>query len=428
MDCPKILIIEEKKVLAVDISKSLQRLGYKYIEIIDSGEKAIQKIAEIHPNLVLLDICLSDGLGAIEMADMIEGKFHIPVLYMGEYGEVMKLTSQKLLQPFRYLYQPFGEKDLHIAVEMALYKSQVEKRLTEKVQKLTSIIDGVGSGIVVTNLQGDIEMMNPVAESLTGWRESEALQRHVNEVVRLVDGGNGELMLDLPTQVFNGKVTMKLPENCILIAKDGREIPVGDSIAPIRDRSGEICGLVFIFQDISQRKQMEAQLMRNAFYDALTALPNRVLFLDRLRQAFERAKRRHNYRFAVLFIDLDGFKQINDLYGHGMGDDLLIAIARRLEVCLRSGDTVARFGGDEFAAVLEDIKDETDATNIANRIQDSLSVPLQLNGQQLVVTASIGIAIHSDSHEEPANLLRDADIAMYRAKKLQGKASYAVFA
>jgi diguanylate cyclase (GGDEF)-like protein len=166
--------------------------------------------------------------------------------------------------------------------------------------------------------------------------------------------------------------------------------------------------------------------MRNAFYDGLTELPNRILFLDRLRQTIERSKRRNDYYFAVLFLDLDGFKEINDRFGHGIGDDFLVAIARRLESCLRGGDTVARFGGDEFTLLLEDIKDITDATNVAKRIQDSLRLPVNLNGYQLSTTASIGITWNFSNYEEPATLLRDADIAMYRAKR-QGKATYAIF-
>lgn len=205
-----------------------------------------------------------------------------------------------------------------------------------------------------------------------------------------------------------------------------KKIPIADTVAPIRDQMGGITGAVIVFQDITQRKQKEAQLIRNAFYDGLTALPNRVLFLDRLKQASERCKRRFNYHFAVLFLDLDSFKIINDRYGHSIGDDLLVAIARRLESCLRSGDTVARFGGDEFAVLLEDIKDVSDAINIAKRIQETLSLPLHLNGYEISTTASIGIALSCDGYEDPTNLLRDADTAMYRAKG-KGKANYIVF-
>jgi len=269
-------------------------------------------------------------------------------------------------------------------------------------------------------------MINPVAEALTGWRQDEAHGKDLAEVVSLIDKDMDEVIDNLATQAIQAGDVLKLPDNCTLLSKDGKKIPIGDCVAPIRDVDGNINGTVLVLQDITKRKQTEAQLLRNACYDALTALPNRVLFIDRLRQTIERSKRRNDDNFAVLFLDLDGFKGINDRFGHATGDDFLVAIARRLELCLRSGDTVARFGGDEFAVLLEDIKDVTDATNVAKRIQESLSVPLNLHGHQICPTASIGIALSGSGYEEPQNLLRDADIAMYRAKR-QGKARYGVF-
>ena len=291
---------------------------------------------------------------------------------------------------------------------------------------LTAIINSMGCAVIVTSVNGCIQMMNPKAEVITGWKQNEALGKDLVEVVSLVDKDLGERIENLATYVIESGEIFNFPENCTLITKDGREITIGDNVAPIRDQNGNITGAVLVFQDITKRKQTEAQLIRNAFYDGLTELPNRVLFLDRLRQTIERSKRRNNYYFAVLFLDLDGFKEINDRFGHGIGDDFLVAIARRLESCLRGGDTVARFGGDEFTVLLEDIRDITDATNVAKRIQDSLRLPINLNGYQLSTTASIGITWNFNNYEEPATLLRDADIAMYQAKR-QGKATYAIF-
>ncbi|MEH1919982.1 GGDEF domain-containing response regulator [Nostoc sp.] len=422
----KILVVEDEKIITSNIRKSLQKLGYSVSEITKSGKEAIKKVAETHPHLVLIDICLAGEIDGVHVADIIQNHFHVPVVYLTECLEYKTLHKNQLSEPFSYIVKPVIERDLHFAIEMALYKHQSKKILYEEKQRLATIINSMGCAVIVTYTNGSIQMMNPIAERITGWKQSEAFGKNLVEVVNLVDKDVGETIENLATDVMEAGEIFNLPENCTLITKDGREIAIGDNVSPIRDRDGNITGAVLIFQDITKRKQTEAQLIRNAFYDGLTALPNRVLFLDRLRQTIERSKRRSNYYFAVLFLDLDGFKEINDRFGHGIGDDFLIAIARRLESCLRGGDTVARFGGDEFTVLLEDIKDITDAINVAKRIQDSLRLPVNLNGYQLSTTASIGITWNFTNHDEPATLLRDADIAMYRAKR-QGKATYAIF-
>jgi diguanylate cyclase (GGDEF)-like protein/PAS domain S-box-containing protein len=422
----KILVIEDEKIISSKIRKSLQKLGYSVSEITNSGEEAIKKVAETHPHLVLIDVCLAGEVDGVHIADIIHNRFHVPVIYLIDSSEYKTLYKNQLSEPFCYIVKPFIESDLHFAIEMALYKHQSKKILYEEKQRLGSIINSMGYAVIVTYANGCIQMMNPRAELITGWKQSEAFGKDLVEVVSLVDKDVGEEIENLATNVIETGKVLNLPENCTLITKEGKEIVIGDNVAPILDQNGNITGAVLVFQDITKRKETEAQLIRNAFYDGLTALPNRVLFLDRLRQTIERSKRRSDYYFAVLFLDLDGFKEINDRFGHGIGDDFLVAIARRLELCLRGGDTVARFGGDEFTILLEDIKDITDATNVAKRIQDSLRSPVNLNGYQLSTTASIGITWNFSNYEEPATLLRDADIAMYRAKR-QGKATYTIF-
>ncbi len=426
MTAAKILVVEDEKILAVELRNSLQKLGYSVYEVTNSGKEAIQKVAEIKPNLVLMNICLAGEVDGVNIVNIIQNNYEIPVLYLTDYSEYRALQKDRLKEPFSYILKPFTKKDLHIAVEVSLYQHQIQKKLLEEKQNLLAIMNSMDCAIVVTDVNSCIQMMNPAAEKLTGWRQNEVLGRYLVEVLTLVDKETGESIDNLAAQAIEAGVVLRIPDNCTLISKDGTEIPIGDNVAPIRDGRGNITGAVVVFQDITQRKQTEAQLVRNAFYDGLTALPNRILFLDRLRQALEVCKRRYNYNFAVLFLDLDGFKGINDRFGHGMGDDLLIAIARRLESCLRSGDTVARFGGDEFAVLLEDMKDVNDAVNIARRIQETLKFPLQINGHEIVTTASIGIALSSSGYEEATNLLRDADTAMYRAKE-QGKANFIVF-
>ncbi|MEH2002898.1 MAG: diguanylate cyclase [Nostoc sp.] len=427
----KILVVEDEKILASNIRKSLQKLGYSVSEITNAqitkyGEETIKKVAEIHPNLVLIDICLAGEIDGIHVGEIIQNQFHVPVIYLTESLQYKRLHKNHLSEPFSYLVKPFIESDLYFAIEMALHNHQIKKILHEEKHRLGAIINSMGCAVIVTYPNGSIQIMNPIAELITGWKQSEAFGKDLVEVVNLVDKDGEETIKNLAIHVIETGEILNLPESSTLITKDGNEIAIEDNVAPIRDQNGNISGSVLVFQDITKRKQTEAELIRNAVYDGLTGLPNRVLFLDRLTRAIERSRRRSDYYFAVLFLDLDGFKEINDRFGHEIGDAFLVAIARRLESCLRSDDTVARFGGDEFTILLEDIKDITDASNFAQRIQDSLRLPVNLNGHQLSATASIGITWNFKNYDEPATLLRDADIAMYQAKR-QEKGTYAIF-
>jgi diguanylate cyclase (GGDEF)-like protein/PAS domain S-box-containing protein len=208
---------------------------------------------------------------------------------------------------------------------------------------------------------------------------------------------------------------------------DGKIRWVSTTKMPLRDTTGDIVGTFGISRDITQRKEFEEQLEHQAFFDTLTQLPNRALFMNRLQHLFHRAQRAQgNLLFAVLYLDVDRFKGVNDGLGHQAGDDLLVEIARRLEHCVRPSDTLARLGGDEFTILLEDIASEVDATRIADRIQKELSVPFLVHGQEVFSSASLGIALSSSHYQRPEDMLRDSDIAMYRAKA-SGRSRHQVF-
>jgi diguanylate cyclase (GGDEF)-like protein len=194
----------------------------------------------------------------------------------------------------------------------------------------------------------------------------------------------------------------------------------------VRGQDGTATRMAGSMTDITDRKYAEAKLLHNAFYDPLTNLPNRALFLERLRFAVERAKRHADYFFAVLFLDLDRFKNINDSMGHLAGDQLLVSIARRIEEGRRSTDMVARLGGDEFVVLLDEINGSDDAVNIANWLQDALRQIFHLDGREVEMTASIGIVLSTNGYERSEDVLRDADIAMYSAKA-NGKDRYEIF-
>lgn len=218
-----------------------------------------------------------------------------------------------------------------------------------------------------------------------------------------------------------------------LVGKDEKENFAGGGVKwvsttklPLRNAEGHIVGTFGISRDITARKQAENQLFEQAFFDPLTHLPNRALFLERLGQLMRRARRRLESPYAVLFLDIDRFKGINDSLGHATGDELIIALARRLEACLRPGDTVGRLGGDEFVILLESVRDAADAERVAERIHGAMSAPFHVSSTELYCTMSIGISFGSDDYDRPEDLLRDADIAMYQAKA-QGRARHVRF-
>jgi diguanylate cyclase (GGDEF)-like protein/PAS domain S-box-containing protein len=211
-----------------------------------------------------------------------------------------------------------------------------------------------------------------------------------------------------------------------IVRPDGEVRWISNRTHVIYDDQGNAVRIDGIATDITDQKRMEDELVHAALHDDLTSLPNRVLFLDRLAQAIAYSKRHRHDLFAVLFLDLDRFKVVNDSLGHVIGDQLLVAIAQRLQTCLRPGDTIARLGGDEFTILLEHIHHASDATAIAEQIYHALQSPFQFNGHEVFTTASIGIALSAPGYERPEDILRDADTALYRAKE-QGKACYAVF-
>lgn len=270
-------------------------------------------------------------------------------------------------------------------------------------------------GYCITGAQGLILQANAAALALLGYPETEI------RTVRLTDlpCGDAERTRLAAALEDAGGDPIELP----LTRIDGSTVLTEVTAHPRSDeRGGYLIGL----RDVTEQRRTEEQLVHSAFHDVLTGLPNRLLFIDRLERVLKHAKRYKGYRFAVLFLDLDRFKLVNDTFGHLAGDDLLKDVARRLEGCLRQEDSVARFGGDEFAMILDSINDASDATRVAERIQDALRAPFPLQGREAVVTASIGIALSTSNYESPDDVLHDADAAMYRAKN-SGRAHYEIF-
>lgn len=257
---------------------------------------------------------------------------------------------------------------------------------------------------------------------ILGYSESELLARDFQDFVHPNDRLTSMAKLE---QLLQSKIaTSQIEMRCV--HKDGHAVWVMWSVSQALLADSESVNLIYQLQSITDRKEAEERLLHDALHDQLTGLPNRALMLDHLKLSIARAKRRPDHKFALLFLDLDRFKLINDSLGHLAGDQLLVGFARRLEYCLRPGDTIARVGGDEFTILLEDLSDENEAVEVAERIHEELKLPFSLGGRDIFSSVSIGIAPGSLAYNEPDEILRDADTAMYRSKSL-GKSRHEMF-
>jgi diguanylate cyclase (GGDEF)-like protein/PAS domain S-box-containing protein len=297
-------------------------------------------------------------------------------------------------------------------------RDMTQGRQTEDtIHKLSSAVEQTADSVIITNLKGTIEYVNPAFEKATGFRREEAL----GQTPRIVKSGNHDAAFyqRLWGTILRGEVFRAVLTNR---RKDGSLYSEEKTITPLKNDKGEITHFVSTGKDVTERMEAQERLDRLAYYDTLTDLPNRNLFRDRLRHSLECAQRGARF-VAVLVLDLDNFKTINDSLGHDVGDQLLQAVARRIEDGLRTEDTAARLGGDEFVIVLESVMCADDASAVAQKLIDALTRPFVIGDHEVFVTASIGIARYPHDDREADNLLKYADTAMYRAKE-QGRNTY----
>ncbi len=293
--------------------------------------------------------------------------------------------------------------------------------LRESEYKLRTLFESMGEGLSQVNKDNVTEYVNDRLCELTGYQREELLGETTLE---LLFDEEGRAIIERENRQRQKGISGRYEAQ--LRKKSGELLWVLISGAPIINAEGEITGTLGVFMDITERKRAEEKMLHDAFHDSLTGLANRALFSDHLRLRIERGKRDQTGLFAVLFLDFDRFKVINDSLGHAEGDALLILIARRLESVLRSSDVVARLGGDEFTILLSELDEEDDAIYIATRIQENLKIPFDVGSNEVFMSASIGIALSTIGHTKAEDMLRDADIAMYCAKA-DGKACHKVF-
>jgi len=423
----RLVVVEDEVIIARDIQHTLKRLGYEVLALSTTGEDALKRVAETQPDVVLMDIRLSGEMDGVATAEIIRTRDKLPVVYLTAHSDEATLRRAQVTEPYGYVLKPFEERELVIAIDIALYRHTVEMQLRRMERWLATTLDSIGDAVIAADTAGSVTYMNRVAEALTGWPLAEAMGRPLEKVLQLIHSEPPHAPIEsLVARVLREGMIIELNPNTMLLNRAGNMVPVDDSAAPIRDEAEQVLGVVIICRDVSARHRAEAQLRHSASHDALTGLPNRVLLMDRLSYAFEHARRHPGYHFALLYLDLDRFKVINDSLGHLFGDQVLIQAAQRLAKSLRLEDMIARLGGDEFVILLDGVSDLRDAVHIAERIQDSLREGIKVKDQVVFTTVSIGVVLSQADYKEPDEILRDADTALYQAKA-QGKARYHIF-
>lgn len=404
------LVLPEGRWLQVNDSLCAM-LGYTEREMMSLTFQDIT-----HPDDLAADLALVGKLMSGECAS-----YHMEKRYIHRDGHVVHAQLSASLvrddegEPMYFIsqMQDISERK---AFEDALFR---ERELAEVTLK------SIGDAVITTDPRLIVTSLNPIAEAMTGWPSHEAVGRHMDEIFQLRDPLTRQPIANPLLVAIEKNSIVGLTTDAILIHRNGFDSPIEDSAAPIHDHAGNVVGGVVVFHDVSETRALALKMAHQAHHDTLTGLPNRALLASRLEFAVSVAARRHQ-RAALLFVDIDHFKQINDSLGHAAGDALLQNVSRRIRAAVRADATVGRLGGDEFVVLLPHVETPADASEVAENVLAACSQAVNLDAAALSISFSIGISVYPDDAEDAGSLLRNADTAMYEAK-MQGRNGYRFF-
>jgi diguanylate cyclase (GGDEF)-like protein/PAS domain S-box-containing protein len=413
-----LLVVDDNEMNRDMLSRRLQRHGYAVMTAVD-GKQALDLLETQEFALILLDIEMPgiSGLEVLKTVRQSRASNELPIIMVTARQHSQSVVETLRLGANDYVTKPIDFAVVIARIETQLARTQAEAALRESEERYALAVRGANDGLWDWNLKTNQIYLAPRWKVMLGLDESEVLENPQTWFTRLhadeINGVMSEINDHLEGRTSHFEIEHRM------LHQNGTFLWMRTRGLAVRDATGKAYRMAGSQTDITEGKVA----------DALTGLPNRILFTDRLAHSLDRAKRYRNYLCAVLFLDLDRFKVVNDSLGHVFGDQLLVAIARRLESCLRSNDmvarlgtdhTLARLGGDEFTILLDDIKHVSDALRVAERIQEHLARSFDLNAHEVFTSASIGIATTATGYDTPQAILRDADTAMYRAKALGG--------
>lgn len=420
----RLLIVDDNELNRDMFARRLERKGYQAL-VADSARELAERVRQSGAELVLLDIEMPDvsGLDALRALREAYSPIELPIIMVTAKTQSEDVVKALAAGANDYVTKPidFAVAVARIATQLSLKRAQ--EALKESEERYALAARGSNDGLWDWNVAANVIHFSPRWKAMLGFLENEIGESPEEWTERIHDADRQRVKQELAAH--QAGVTPHFESEHRVLHKDGTFRWMLSRGLAVFDASGKASRMAGSQTDITEGKVS----------DPLTGLPNRLLFVDRVGRLIKHSKRRKHHDFAALFMDLDGFKMINDSLGHLIGDQLLIGVANRLEKCLRATDTVARLGesftvarlgGDEFTVLLEDLKEPDDAKRAADRLMKALEAPFHLGGKEVYTSLSIGIALGSPSYEHAEEILRDADTAMYRAKSL-GKARYEVF-
>jgi diguanylate cyclase (GGDEF)-like protein/PAS domain S-box-containing protein len=375
---------------------------------------------------IFLNLRLPDNEGVASFDRLISANPGTPIVVLGGAEDEELCKTAMLHGAQDYLLE--GHLDGYAfsrAIRNIVEREVARQELFNEKERAQVTLNSIGDAVLSTDLSSRVTYLNVVAERMTGWSRAEAIGHPLNDVFRILDGATYEPAPNPMELAIQQNRTVGLKANSILIRRDGHESTIEDSAAPIHDRNGHVTGAVIVFHDVSMARKRVLEMTHLAQHDSLTNLPNRVTLKDRLSQAISMAIR-NQYQLAILFLDLDGFKMINDSLGHSIGDKLLQSVAARLLGCVRKSDTVSRRGGDEFVILLPEVAHAADAAICAAKMIHELKKVHRVGQHEFHLTVSIGISTSPDDGEDAETLIQNADTAMYYAKH-HGRDNYQFF-
>ncbi|MDD2310088.1 MAG: diguanylate cyclase [Desulfuromonadaceae bacterium] len=434
----KILLAEDNALTAHHLNRVLLRMGYSVTGVVQSGEEVIENVAENMPDIILMDITLGGKIDGICAVQRVHTLTDIPVIYITANSDNEVFERAKQTDPYAYLLKPYEIYQLQNAIEIALFKHNLEKQLKESENRYRTIFEASDSAMMLVDENATIIMVNKQFENMTGCPKASV--EKLQNWTAFFDPDERSKLEGLLRQTDDSTSAPRHHFESILVDKNGNTKIVYTNIRKFPDSNTRIVSLNDISelklaekeiralnnelnaknrglnQEITLRQKVEKQLRYKATHDHLTGLPNRVLLFDRLNQAFA-FDERHNTLIALMILDLDNFKNINDTMGHLSGDILLKKVALGLQKCMRQYDTVGRLGGDEFVIIINDADTIQDIITFTEKILAVFQKPFDILGQQTYVTTSIGVAVFPLHGSTIETLLKKADVAMYVAKK-----------